>query len=96
MPDGAADPVFNPGANDQVFSMAEEADRRILAAGRFQSIGGVFHGQFARLDPDGVVDSTFTARSDNTLYSVAVQPDGKIILCGDFQSISGVPRRGLA
>ena len=39
-PDGTLDTAFNPNANGSVFSIAVQADGKILAGGFFTSIGG--------------------------------------------------------
>src|SRR5947209_18141260 len=39
-PDGTLDTAFNPNANDIVYSMALQADAKILVGGNFTSIGG--------------------------------------------------------
>ena len=48
---GLAD-SFNPNANDQVFSIAVQADGKILAGGYFSLIGGATRNRFARLSND--------------------------------------------
>jgi uncharacterized delta-60 repeat protein len=53
---GLAD-SFNPGADNNVRTIAVQADGRILAGGEFTNIGGQMRNHIARLDPvTGVVD----------------------------------------
>ena len=49
---------FNPNANDAVYSIAVQADGKILAGGAFTSIGGQTRNRIARLDATtGLADS---------------------------------------
>ena len=96
---GVAD-SFNPNAlgnfmNDFVFSIAVQADGKILAGGAFTNIGGQTRSCIARLDPmTGLADS-FDPNAENSVQSIAVQPDGKILVGGIFSgpnSIGGQTR----
>src|SRR5438105_13612277 len=52
-PDGTLDIAFNPNANNTVYSIAVQADGKILVAGQFNganSIGGQTRNFIARLD----------------------------------------------
>src|SRR5438477_418845 len=50
-PDGTLD-AFNPNANGTVYSIAVQADGKILASGGFSSIGGQPRNRIARLSND--------------------------------------------
>src|SRR5205807_4873342 len=54
---GLAD-SFDPNANGPVFSIAVQADGKILAGGSFTSIGGQTRSRIARLETDGRLDQT--------------------------------------
>src|ERR1700686_701044 len=57
-PDGTLDSAFNPNANDDVYSIAVQADGKILVGGNFSSIGGQMRSRIARLDATtGLADS---------------------------------------
>src|SRR3979409_308146 len=60
-PDGTLDAAFNPNANATVWSIAVQADGKILVGGTFNgasSIGGQPRNHIARLDPTtGSADS---------------------------------------
>ena len=58
-PDGTLDTAFNPNANGAVYSIAVQADGKILAGGHFtNSIGGQTRNYIARLDATtGLADS---------------------------------------
>lgn len=76
--------------------LAEQADGKILVAGRFATVAGPFRSNLARLNDDGSVDSSFDARTDGAVYSVQVQPDGRILIGGLFTRVNGVARTGVA
>jgi uncharacterized delta-60 repeat protein len=94
---GLAD-SFNPNADSVVFSVALQADGKVLAGGTFSNIGGQPRTCIARLDATtGLADSFDPNPSPSlTVYSIAVQPDGKILVGGSFNNIGGQPRNRLA
>jgi len=95
---GVAD-SFNPSANNQVLSIAVQADGKILAGGAFagtDSIGGQTRNNIARLDPiTGLADS-FDPNASDFVRAIALQADGKILAAGFFFSIGGQSRRRIA
>ena len=87
-PDGTLDAAFNPDADETVYSIAVQADGKIVAGGYFFNIGGQVRIHIARLDAvTGVADS-FDPNADNIVQAVAVQPDGRILLGGVFTTLS--------
>ena len=81
---GLAD-SFDPNANNTVYSIAVQADGKILAGGAFTSIGGQTRNYIARLDATtGLADSFDPNANDVCPYSIAVQADGKILAGGAF------------
>ncbi|PYJ75536.1 MAG: hypothetical protein DME77_08940, partial [Verrucomicrobia bacterium] len=98
---GAAD-SFDPNANNDVFSIAVQADGKILAGGIFTTLspnGGasVTRNHTARLETDGRLDQTLDLSIvGNDVYATAVQPDGKILIGGSFSSVLGVTRNNIA
>jgi hypothetical protein len=96
MPDGAADPTFQPEVGVGISALALQADGRILVA----TNSGV-SGAVARLRPDGVSDALWQTQLGVGGYypetsALLLQPDGQAILAGRWQSIGGVPRPGIA
>ena len=86
-PDGSFDPIFYPDPNDNVTSIAVQADGKILIGGSFTTLygpSGLTRNHIARLSPEGTVDTTFNPNADNYVYSIAVQADGKILVGGWF------------
>ncbi len=95
---GAAD-SFNPNANFGVFTIAVQADGKILAGGDFNganSIGGATRNRIARLDATtGLADSFDpNANVGASMYAIAVQADGKILAGGNFSTLA--PNGGAA
>lgn len=86
---------FNPGANGPVYSLAVQADGKILVGGRFSILGGESRTNLGRLNPDGSIDPDFRAGTDSEVYSLAVQTDGKILVGGKFRRLAGQGRRGI-
>ena len=86
----------NPNANGNVFplvySIAVQADGKILAGGVFTSIGGQTRNYIARLDATTGLADSFNPNANFLVYSIAVQADGKILAGGAFTSIGGQPR----
>ena len=99
-PDGTLDTAFNPNANGTVYSIAVQADGKILAGGDFtaNSIGGQTRNHIARLDATTGLADSFDPNANNDVHSIAVQADGKILAGGDFtaNSIGGQTRNCIA
>ena len=98
---GLAD-SFNPNADNFVYTVAVQADGKILAGGQFGILspnGGtaVTRNRIARLETDGRADQTlFLNAVGSYVGATAVQPDGKILIGGFFSSIMGVARNNIA
>ncbi|MGB7202480.1 MAG: carboxypeptidase regulatory-like domain-containing protein [Pyrinomonadaceae bacterium] len=94
--DGTVDAAFlDPNANDTVFSIAAQANGRILAGGRFTSIGGQPRNRIARIRPDGTADP-YDANANDEVLSLAIQSDGKALVGGRFTQIGGQTRNSFA
>ena len=92
--DGSLDTGFNPGANDEVFALAVQADGKILVGGAFTMLGGGGTGMtprnhIARLNADGSLDLSFNPGASSAVYALAIQPDGKILVAGAFGMLGG-------
>lgn len=94
--DGSPDPAFNigSGANNTIYTTAQQSDGRIIIAGNFTVFNGTTVNRMARLNADGSLDSTFNCGtgSEHCIYASALQNDGKIIFAGDFDTINGTAR----
>lgn len=97
--DGTMDPSFNPatGANFYVWSLAAQANGKIIVGGNFTSFNDTDINRIARLNEDGSLDMTFNPGSgiDGTVNSIAIQTDEKVLIGGSFTNINGLPRRAL-
>ena len=89
---------FDPNANNNnVLSIAVQANGDILAGGPFTHIGGQNRNFIARLDAaTGSADPLFDLNANDVVRSIAVQADGKILPVGDFTSIGGADRYYIA
>jgi uncharacterized delta-60 repeat protein/uncharacterized repeat protein (TIGR01451 family) len=95
---GAPD-SFDPNASSTVYSIAVQGDGKILAGGRFTTIGGQTRNYIARLDPTSGLADSFDPNATSFIRAMVVQADGKILTAGDFNgpnSIGGQPRNFLA
>ena len=86
---------FNPGADSPVYSLAVQADGKVLVGGGFTSLGGQARNRIARLNADGTLDTAFNPGAGGDVNSLAVQVDGKILVGGYFTSLSGQSRNYL-
>jgi uncharacterized delta-60 repeat protein len=101
--DGSIDTSFAPrigvGSVNGVYTMALQADGKVIIGGYFNSVGGLPRKNLARLHPGGSVDTTFLnglAGLSATPWSIAVQPDGKVLVGGWFETVNGTTRYGFA
>ncbi|MFH1222767.1 MAG: chitobiase/beta-hexosaminidase C-terminal domain-containing protein [Pseudomonadota bacterium] len=98
--DGTLDTSFTPGtgANNAVYSIALDADGKILISGSFTSYNGTARTRIARINSDGTLDTSFTpgTGASSTIYTIAVQADGKILIGGAFTSYNGTARNRIA
>ena len=87
---------FDARANGTVWSLAVQADGKVLLGGDFTSLGVVSRGYLGRLEPDGSVDTAFNPGANSaSVLALTVQPDGKILVGGSFTSLGGQPRSRL-
>ncbi|MHB8524153.1 MAG: Calx-beta domain-containing protein [Limisphaerales bacterium] len=91
--DGSLDAGFDPGAgaNGPVYSIAVQADDKVLLGGAFSGVNGAGFNNLTRLNTDGSVDASFDPGSgtDGAVYSVATLPDGRVFIGGAFASVNG-------
>ena len=95
--DGSVDASFQAGftADAAVNTAVVQGNGKILLGGRFNTVRGVAHKGFARLNADGSLDPAFDGGIDaadtpnDFVYSIAVQPNAKILLGGAFTSVDG-------
>ncbi|MCX6878768.1 MAG: choice-of-anchor D domain-containing protein [Verrucomicrobia bacterium] len=90
-PDG-----FNPNANGSPYSLALQADGKILVGGSFTTMDGAARNRIARLNADGSLDTGFNPNASSEVYCLVVQADGKILMSGSFTTVGGVLRNRIA
>ena len=98
-PSGAFDNTFNlgNGANNYVYTMASQADGKIVIGGAFTTYNGVARNYIARINADGSLDNSFDPGlgTDYWVRTVLIQPNGKIVIGGEFNTYNGIPCKGL-
>ena len=97
--DGSVDPTFDPNADGIVYTLALQADGKILLGGGFDTLNGgmVTRNHIARLNADGSVDLTYDPNADQEVDALAIESDGKVLLGGIFAQLNGsIPRSNVA
>ena len=95
-PDGTLDTAFNPNADGIVYSIAVQADGKILVGGFFNTIGGQARNFLARLDPATGLAESFDPNANGQCRCHHRASDGRILLGGAFTSIGGQTRNRIA
>ncbi len=104
LPGGALDTSFNPGngANGPVWSMAMQADGKIIVGGSFTEFNDIPRSGVARLHEDGSLDLSFDpgAGPDASVYAVGLAPNPQggqyVVVGGDFSTFDGEFKGGVA
>ncbi len=98
---GSLDLTFDPaglGADNFVYSIALQADGRIVLGGSFTHVQNITRPAVARINTDGTLDASFNPGSgaNDTVYSVLLQQDGAILIGGLFTSYNQTRRISIA
>src|SRR6266700_1349709 len=97
--DGTLDPSFNPSAGGvvypSVYSLALQADGKIVVGGVFTGLGGQSRNYIGRLNADGTLDTSFNPGASNYVSSLAVQADGRSLVGGGFTTLGGQSRTNI-
>jgi uncharacterized delta-60 repeat protein len=95
---GDVDLSFDPGSgvNGTVNAVAVQPDGKVIIAGEFTTVRGLFRTNIARLNADGSGDSSFVpvpqyyqqpSYTDTyPVYSLFLQPDGKLLVGSEFHN----------
>src|SRR5206468_1328304 len=69
-----------------VYSLALQADGKVLIGGAFYTVNFTNRTSITRLNADGSPDGSFNTSGgeDSYVLSVAVQPDGRVFIGGSF------------
>ncbi|MBK8497527.1 MAG: hypothetical protein IPL52_01605 [Flavobacteriales bacterium] len=93
---GTLDNTFNigSGASAAIYSLAIQADGKVLVGGSFTQFNGLARNRIVRLTSTGAIDNTFNIGSgaSDAVRAIAVQSDGKVILGGSFAQYNGVAK----
>src|SRR4030095_73808 len=87
------------GANGSVFTLAVQADGKILIGGDFTSFNGTSRNRFARLNSDGTLDTAFLSTgtgANDQVFALALQSDGKVLIGGFFTTVNNTTRNRIA
>src|SRR5260370_9108458 len=75
-----------------VYSLAFQADGKILVGGNFSALGGQSRTNIGRLNASGTLNTSFNPGADNYVWSQTLQADGKILVGGSFTNLRGHSR----
>lgn len=94
---GRPDPAFTTqvGSAGSVFSLAEQADGKILVGGDFSYSGTVPRRHLLRLHVDGSLDLSWNPNVDGDVKHIAVSGDS-LFIAGGFGQVGDLPRNKLA
>lgn len=96
---GALDMDWNPGANNQVRSVAVSGDGYVYVGGSFTQIAGTARSRLARLSlaSPATLDPGWAPNvANNDVASIAFGNAGEVFVGGGFSQIDGLQRPGLA
>lgn len=89
--DGTIDADFDPAPDDEVLTLAVQADGNILAGGAFRQAytdtSPVTVNYIVRLTEEGKIDPSFAATANSSVHVIQLAPDGSILVGGSFTAI---------
>lgn len=92
--------VYGTGFNQQIWSLLEQGDGKVLAGGIVSSYNGTACKEIVRLNTDGTLDNTFSIgtglSTGGNIYDMKFTPEGKILIGGHFTTINGIPAKRMA
>jgi uncharacterized delta-60 repeat protein len=92
--------VYGTGFNQQIWSLIEQGDGKVLAGGIVSSYNGTACKEIVRLNTDGTLDNTFSIgtglSTGGNIYDMKFTPEGKILIGGHFTTINGIPAKRMA
>ena len=100
--DGSLDTAFQNGmigTDNRVWTVAVQADGKVLIGGEFTAVNGVSRHYLARLNTDGSLDTTFQngmSGTNDPVWAIVPQAEGKVLIGGSFTTVNGVTRRAIA
>jgi uncharacterized delta-60 repeat protein len=96
--DGSLDQTFDPGTgpNNPVSSVSVGANGKVLIAGAFSQVDGLYQPYVARLREDGSLDLTFTNVVNGAVNDVVSLNNGGCLIAGSFSTINGAAMNNIA
>lgn len=87
--DGSIDSSFEIGVgfDKNVFSLALQADKKLIVGGTFLNFKGLSAKRLLRLNSDGSLDTSFitgSSFSNGEIRAILVQPDNRLLIGGTF------------
>jgi uncharacterized delta-60 repeat protein len=93
---GTIDTSFNSGSgfDNDVYSLAQQSDGKILATGNFTNYSGSAVNRIVRLNLNGTIDTTFSIGTglDGPGYVVKQLANGQVVVGGNFATYNGTAR----
>jgi len=98
--DGVLDQTWYPGKGatlGMIYSMALQADGKIVVGGSFKSFNGQAAAGLTRLNPDATIDPAFLSglRPGDQVFNVTILPDQRLLVLGNFTNYNGQACAGL-
>jgi hypothetical protein len=95
---GAADAIWNPSADNEVYALALDVSGHVFAAGAFAMIGGQAHNFVARLSGKdaGAADASWSPAVDGVVLALDLHAGNQIYAGGNFANVGGQSRWGFA
>ncbi len=99
-PNGRLDKSFIPETESEfgrIFTLARQADGKILAGGSFTNFEAGEYGRVVRFNADGRIDRGFNPGTgfDDDVFSIVVQADQKILVGGRFKAFRDQTQFGM-
>ena len=92
--------VYGTGFNQQIWSIVEQSDGKVVAGGIVSSYNGTACKEIVRLNTDGTLDNTFSIgtglSASGLIYDMKLTPEGKILIGGNFRTINGISAKSVA
>ena len=91
--------VYGTGFNQQIWSIVEQSDGKVVAGGIVSSYNGTACKEIVRLNTDGTLDNTFSIgtglSASGLIYDMKLTPEGKILIGGIFRTINGISAKSV-